>query len=95
MDNRNMLEPRTWEEFRESGFFFFTNYILQLFGWCIVIEKEEGKITRCYPARTHYRGFSDDAVTDSNKKMLHDILMNIPDLYKDYFETENKNFKKE
>lgn len=94
MDDKNILEPRTWEEFRDSGFFFFTNYILQFFGWSLIMEKEDGKITKCYPARTHHRGFSDDAIQSNNVKMIRFIDQNAPELFIDCLDNGNNVFQK-
>jgi hypothetical protein len=52
------IEKRSWEEFRDNGFFWFLNRIIHVFGWSIVFEEEEdGSISDVYPARTAWRGF--------------------------------------
>ena len=48
---------QTWETFREAGMLWFTNRILHVFGWAIVVERGDG-FERVYAARTSYRGFS-------------------------------------
>ena len=35
-----MVDKRTWDEFRTSGFLWWINQILHTFGWAIVIEVE-------------------------------------------------------
>lgn len=46
-----------WEEFRETGLFWFINTILHMFGYAIKIKVEDGIITDVYPDRVKYRGF--------------------------------------
>lgn len=53
-----MIEKRTWEEFRETGFLWWINMILHTFGWAISVElDEEGNVTDAYPSRVKFRGF--------------------------------------
>ncbi len=63
----SMVERRSWEEFRESGLLWWVNRTLHLFGWSIVVvlDDETDKVLSVYPARTKYRGFSED-VEDTN-----------------------------
>ena len=37
----NMLEERTWKEFRDIKLLWFVNTILHLFGWAIVYEEND------------------------------------------------------
>ena len=57
-ENHDMFNPRAWQEFRNTGLFWWINMILHTFGWSIVmgIEKD-GTITKVYPARVKFRGF--------------------------------------
>lgn len=60
-----MIEQRkdwenAWLEFRETGLFLFINSFLHIFGYVIVMEMEEGKVLRVYPAKTSFRGFSEE-----------------------------------
>jgi hypothetical protein len=53
-----MVTKKTWQEFRETGLFWWINMILHTFGWAIVMDIEEaGTITKVYPARVKFRGF--------------------------------------
>lgn len=54
-----MLEMRAWDEFQNSGLLWFINTILHAFGWAIVIERDNGKFIKAFPARTKFRGFSE------------------------------------
>ena len=55
----DMITEKSWEEFRDAGFLWLINQTLHLFGWAIVVDMENGKISRAYPARVRYRGFSE------------------------------------
>ena len=50
-----MVIRKEWEEFRKSGLLWFINMMLHVFGWAIVYEYENEKITSVYPARTNSR----------------------------------------
>lgn len=60
-----MTDKRPWEEFRSSGMLWWANMILHTFGWAILVEVEKnGKITKAYPARVKFRGFSEKNNTE-------------------------------
>ena len=53
-----MIEKRSWEEFRREGLLWWVNRGLHLFGWAIVLDVEpNGEVTGAYPARCKFRGF--------------------------------------
>ena len=54
-----MIEKKTWEEFKNSGFLWWINSLLHVFGWAIVIESDYGTILNVYPARVKFRGFDE------------------------------------
>lgn len=57
---KNMVTKKTWTEFRNSKLLWWTNRMLHLFGWAIVVEIDEnGQITEAYPARVKFRGFDE------------------------------------
>ena len=58
-----MVDKKSWEEFRETGLFWWVNTLLHTFGWAIVVEMEDDKVTNCYPARVKYRGFAEESNT--------------------------------
>ena len=68
-----MVEEKTWEEFRKIGLLWWTNRILHLFGWAIVIEY--GEVIRAYPARCKFRGFSED-LEEAGFSILSQYLKN-------------------
>jgi len=62
MTEKQMVERRTWQEFREAKLLWWINRILHTFGWAIVLEQEEdGSISAAYPARVKFRGFDESA----------------------------------
>jgi hypothetical protein len=68
IDSKNpkekMVNEKSWQEFRETGFLWWINVILHTFGWAIVYElHNEGEI-RVYPARVRYQGFDDEDTTE-------------------------------
>lgn len=61
----DMVTPKTWDEFRNSGLLWWINMILHTFGWAIAIEiADNGEIAKAYPARVRFRGFSEKCNTD-------------------------------
>ena len=61
---RNTVEEKTWGEFRECGFLWFVNRLLHFFGWAICFEMDNNEITKVYPARVVFRGFSEGCETE-------------------------------
>lgn len=65
---KEMINKKTWKEFRNSGLLWFINTILHAFGWAIVLEINNGDIY-AYPARTRYRGFDQESITNGYIKL--------------------------
>ena len=66
----NPLVKIDWNEFRETGLFRFVNAFLHIFGYVIVMEVEDdGTVKSVYPAKTIWRGFTQEAMSDSYKKV--------------------------
>lgn len=60
----NMVERKTWDEFRKTKLLWWVNRSLHLFGWSIIVEmRNDDKVLDIYPAKIKYRGF--DAKTES------------------------------
>ena len=56
------VKERTWEEFRESGLFWFINTILYMFGWAITLEVDENfNVKNAYPSSRGGKIFDDEA----------------------------------
>ena len=79
----NMIEKKTWKEFRDSGLLWFVNTILHLFGWAITVEIEKGKIINVYPVRTKFRGFDVKTNDEGYIKVTEYLKENIDDLTKE------------
>ena len=58
MSDKTAVKEKSWKEFQESGMLWMANTILQVFGWSVVVEEDNGNITMVYPARVKYRGFT-------------------------------------
>lgn len=58
--NNEMVEQKTWKEFKDCGMLWLVNSTLYLFGWAIAIEYIDDVICGARPYRTKFRGFSED-----------------------------------
>lgn len=58
----------------------FINMILHTFGWAIVCEVNNDKITRVFPARVRFRGFSERDNTEGYIKITKYMKDNVDDL---------------
>lgn len=79
-----VVEPRSWDEFRKTGLFMFVNTIIHAFGWtlCVEVESTSKEVTKCYPARTKYRGFSEEDREEMHERIaeyLSDTAKNFPE----------------
>ncbi|WP_244241905.1 hypothetical protein [Leptospira kanakyensis] len=74
------IDPKTWDEFIDTGLFLFLNSFLHIFGWAIVVEYEGGvknrSVRNAYPARTKYRGFSENKVEEAYKRTAEYLNQN-------------------
>lgn len=57
--------------------------ILHTFGWAIVVEMDNGKITEVYPARVKFRGFNEENNTDGYIGVSKFIVENAEELLKE------------
>lgn len=78
-----MINRKEWEEFRESGLLWLVNQTLHVFGWGIVIEVHDNKITSAYPARVKFRGFSEASNTKGYMNVSRYLKENIDELEKE------------
>lgn len=67
--DKQMVEKKTWTEFRKTGLLWFVNIILHTFGWAIVISIEKGISEEAFPARVKYRGFDQGSNTEGYIKV--------------------------
>lgn len=79
-----MIDKKTWVEFRASGLLWFTNTILHIFGWAIVVTYDENNnFITAYPARVKFRGFSEDCNSKGYQKVTQYLKDNINELVKE------------
>jgi hypothetical protein len=74
----DMNDYRTWEEFRNTGMLWFVNRLLHVMGWVIVTEFDptNKKVVGVYPARTKFRGFTDEVEDEGFKRVAQYIADN-------------------
>ncbi len=75
-----MIIKKSWSEFRSTGLPLIINQVLHIFGWAIVFEIENDEIKNVYPARVKFRGFDNESVEDSYKKVSQFMLDNAKEL---------------
>lgn len=82
-----LIKRSSWSEFRDTGLLWLINSMLHLFGWCIVIEKDDNNnFTGAYPAKTDFRGFSEKSNTKNYKKITEYMINNSAELLKAFKE---------
>lgn len=64
-----VLHGKSWKEFRETGLLTFVNSFLHIFGWAICLDIDDGNIIDVFPARTAYKGFSEDVMDNAYKNI--------------------------
>jgi hypothetical protein len=76
-----MVEPRPWQEFRDTGMLWWINQQLHMFGWAVATElDEEGNVISTFPARVKFRGFSEEINTRGYIKVSKYLQENILEL---------------
>ena len=86
-----MLKRSSWSEFRDTGLLWLINSILHLFGWCIVIERDDNNnFTGAYTAKTDFRGFSEKSNTKNYKKITEYMMDNSAELLKAFKEDSDE-----
>lgn len=76
----NMIEQKSWDEFRDSGLLWFVNQNLHLFGWALAYEPETKKV---FPARCKFRGFSERINTEGYQKVTKYLNESMSELLED------------
>jgi hypothetical protein len=74
-----MTEKMTWKEFRDSGFLWFINQNLHVFGLAIAIEvdTENDEVNEiAYPVKTKFRGFSESINNENYEKLTNYVYSN-------------------
>ena len=87
---KKMVEEKSWEEFFQTGLLLIINQILHVFGWSIVrlMDSEQKKVLKVYPARVKFRGFSSNVVDGSYQKITQYMNEQSASLLDDF--TEDK-----
>ena len=78
--NEQTLEEK-WKEFQEAGLLHFVNEFLHIFGYSIIIEKDEddnGKVLNVYPKKVNFTGFSEKSNEEAYIKIA-DFMKNNAD----------------
>lgn len=75
-----MVNRKSWEEFRNSGFLWWVNMVLHTFGWAICGNMEDGKVKDVYPARVKFRGFAEKNNTNGYIKVSQYMKDNASEL---------------
>lgn len=83
----NKIRKSEWQKFRDCGLLFYVNILLQVFGWVLVVEMENGEIVNAYPARTEYRGFAEDVQSEEYEKISEFLAKNAEQNHKDFLRT--------
>lgn len=80
------VTQKTWSEFRQTGLMTMLNTFLHIFGWAIVVQINDDGSEIVYPARTVFRGFSEQSQAVSYNKIANymkdnaDVLVNESEL---------------
>lgn len=78
----DMIQKKSWQEFRESGSLWFANTVLHAFEWAIVVEydSETGEEVGAYPAHVKFRGFDEESNTEGYIKLSQYMKDELPTL---------------
>jgi len=77
------VTQKTWSEFRQTGLMTMINTFLHIFGWAIVVQINDDGSEIVYPARTVFRGFSEQSQAASYNKITTYMKTNIDELVKE------------
>lgn len=83
--SENLIENKSWKEFRSTGLVLFINSILHVFGWAIVFEMDDdsSEIKNVYPARVKFRGFDEKSTEESHIQIANYLKSNIEELHQE------------
>lgn len=77
------VTQKTWSEFRQTGLMTMLNTFLHIFGWAIVVQINDDGSEIVYPARTVFRGFSEQSQAVSYNKIANYMKANVDELVKE------------
>ena len=72
----DVYNPKTIQEFRDTGLLFHVNQILHPFGWVISLNTDEEGNEELVPARVRYRGFDHKAQSEQHIKIANYLAAN-------------------
>jgi hypothetical protein len=75
-----VMDRKTWEEFRENGLLWWVNRVLHIFGWAIIFKYSKDNLLEVYPARVKFRGFTEEIEKEGHKQLTDYLENNIEDL---------------
>jgi hypothetical protein len=78
-----MIDKKTWDEFRDTGLLLYINQILHAFGYAICCDVKDDIVSKAYPARVKYRGFTEASIDEAYKKIALYNYENAKDLLND------------
>lgn len=97
LENKEMDEQEV-KEFRESGMLWYINIIIHAFGWCLfqteITDKDGDPIKVLLPARTKFRGFSQDSNDKDYRKFAEYLVKNANTIYEGSVWEDNKDDKR-
>ena len=80
-------QEASWDDFRAAQLLWYVNRLIHLFGWAIVTEVDAtGKVTRVFPSRTIFRGFSEETETKGFIGLTQHLVAESKTLLKDVSE---------
>lgn len=88
LTTENLTIEKSWNDFQKTGLFWLLNTFLHVFGWCLIYEREAGDIKRVYPARTKFRGFSENCQDAGHRMVAQYLAANAEELKKETEYTE-------
>ena len=86
-----MVNQRSWKEFRETGLLFLVNQFLHIFGWSIVMKYSEEKdyLLDVFPARVKFRGFGQESIDKGYRRISTYMKNNAETLEREAYEMED------
>lgn len=81
----DMIEKKSWKDFRSTGLLWWINTLLHTFGWAIVVsmDSETKEIIEVYPARVKFRGFSQSSIEEGYRNVSKYMKENSDQLLKE------------
>lgn len=77
-------EKKSLDDFRETGLFLLANQFLHIFGWVLVIEEDDAGNQIMFPARTTYRGFSEESQTRAYQRIARHMKEHGEEILNDF-----------